>query len=215
MVFGEKHMKDFLLDGRIGRRLDFSGYLRLLERDARTPLTEKMDETRRSRLRNAPLNYQRTTRITRTYEVPDEPRRVLGSLRAPQLWMVLSEPWCGDSAQSLPILAKLAGCTPHITLRILLRDENPDIMDQYLTDGTRGIPKLVAFDEQGDELFQWGPRPRGAREEFLRAKAEGIDRAQALERVHLWYGRDCGWAVQEEITALLRLACGASQASAS
>jgi hypothetical protein len=208
-------MKDFLLDGRVDRGLDFPGYLRLIAREVQTPLTEDLDETRRSRLRNAPLNSQRTARILCTYEVPDEPRRLLVSLRAPQLWMVLSEPWCGDSAQSLPILAKLAGCTPRVTLRILPRDENLDIMDQYLTDGTRGIPKLVAFDEEGYELFQWGPRPRGAREEFLRAKAEGLDKLQALKRVHLWYGRDRGQAIQEEITALLGQACGPPQASAS
>jgi hypothetical protein len=206
-------MNDFLRRAEQG--LDFSGYMRLVEREMQTPLSDAVDELRRSRLRSAPLNHQRMTRILRTCDVPEDLRRSLASLRAPQLWMVLSEPWCGDSAQSLPVLAKIAECTPRITLRILLRDENPDIMAKYLTEGTRGIPKLVAFDEKGSELFRWGPRPRGAQAEFLRAKAEGLLKSEALERVHLWYGRDRGKAIQEEVAALLAEAYGTAQAPAS
>ncbi len=196
-------MKDFIQDGRVGRGLDFAGYVRLIERDLQTPLTEEMDETRRSRLSRAPLNYRRTTRVLRTCEIPGGVQDHLATILSPQLWMVLSEPWCGDSAQSLPIIAKLASYCPLITLRIMLRDENPDIMDLYTTGGTRSIPKLVAFDEQGNELFRWGPRPKGAQDEFVRARKEGLDRARALERVHLWYAKDGGRAVQEEVTTLL------------
>ncbi len=181
-------MHDFLRAGRLDRGLEFPSFLRLLE----------------GALPNAPLNYRRMTRILRTYEVPADVRDTLISLDAPQIWMVLSEPWCGDSAQSLPIIAKFAGCAPKVTLRILPRDENLDIMDLYRTAGTRGIPKLVAFGQEGDELFQWGPRPAGAQEEFLRAKREGLEKAEALERVHRWYAKDCGRSIQEEIAALVR-----------
>ncbi len=208
-------MKEFLQAGRVDRGLDFPGFVRLLERDMQTAPTEGMDETRRSRLRNAPLNYQRMSRILRTCEVPADLRRLLASISSSQLWMVLSEPWCGDSSQSIPIIAKLAECTSLITFRILLRDQNLDVMDQYRTAGTRGIPKLVAFDSQGNELFQWGPRPKGAQEVFLVAKSEGLTKAQALERVHLWYARDGGRSIQEEIGALLKRTCGGTQACAS
>jgi hypothetical protein len=204
-------MQEFLRDAGVDRGLTFSDYLRLMERQKEIVPANEMDETRRSRLRSLPLNHQRMARILRTYSVSSELRRFLETIEPPQRWMVLSEPWCGDSAQSLPYVAKIAECTPRITLRILLRDENLEIMDQYLTDGTRGIPKLVAFDERGEELFRWGPRPRGAQEEFLRAKAEGLDKRQALERVHLWYGRDRGRAVQDEIIALLKRRRGTPQ----
>jgi hypothetical protein len=198
-------MKEFLQDGRWDRGLAFSDYVRLMEEQMRMDPDAETDETKRSRLCNVPLNYQRTTRILKTFSVTAEIRHALEAIELPQQqWMVLSEPWCGDSAQCLPYLAKLAECTPRIRLRILLRDEHPDIMDQYLTEGTRGIPKLVAFDGEGEELFRWGPRPAGAQEEFLRARQEGLEKRQALGRVHLWYARDRGKEIQKEIIALLK-----------
>jgi len=76
-------------------------------------------------------------------------------------------------------------------------------MDQYLTNGSRSIPRLVALDAGGQELFHWGPRPAAALEVFQAAKSEGLEKADILEKLHLFYGRNRGMALDAEIVSLL------------
>jgi hypothetical protein len=149
------------------------------------------------------LNLRRMERLMRFFHPRPETCALVDRVRYSQLWMVLSEVSCGDSAQSIPVLAAIARLNPLITLRVLFRDENLDIMDQYLTNGTRGIPKLVAFTEGGAELFQWGPRPEPARTLFAQGRVDGLSKGKILERIHLFYGRDGGRSVEAEIAALL------------
>jgi len=150
------------------------------------------------------LNWQRSHRIEKTYTVSDELRVTIEAITEPQLWMVLTEPWCGDSAQNLGYIIKMAACNPKIDLRILLRDQNLDIMDQYLTNGKRGIPKLVAFAADGKELFRWGPRPAAAQAIFDEGKAAGQEKEEIMKAMHLWYGRNRGKALEQEFLALLK-----------
>lgn len=149
------------------------------------------------------LNLQRTKRIATNYTPSKKVEAAAGAIRSPQLWMVLTEPWCGDSAQSLPYITKIAACSVSVDLRILLRDQNQDIMEAYLTSGTRSIPKLVAFDQQGQELFHWGPRPQPAAELFRQSRKTGMSGEDTRRRLHLWYARNQGRALEEEFIALL------------
>ncbi len=118
--------------------------------------------------------------------------------------MVLTEPWCGDSAQCLPHLGVLAQSNPKITLKMVLRDANLDLMDEFLTDGKRSIPRLVAFDQAGEQVFMWGPRPAPAQAVFDEAKAAGLAKPELLEKLHLFYGRNRGAALEEEFITLLK-----------
>lgn len=149
------------------------------------------------------LNFQRIRRIEKSYIVNNELCTRIKEITEPQLWMIISENWCGDSAQIIPYLAKFTECNPIIDLRIIERDKNPDIIDSYLTNGTRSIPKLIAFNENGDELFQWGPRPKEAIELIAKAKSDGKTKEEFLEMLHLWYGRDRGKSLEREFIFLL------------
>jgi hypothetical protein len=149
------------------------------------------------------LNLFRTDRITRTWTPSPELIRLLDEITKPQIWMVLTEPWCGDSAQILPIIALLADRTAGVELLIVLRDDHPAIMDRYLTDGKRSIPQLVSFDPEGRELFRWGPRPAAAQAVFDAAKAAGLDKPDILEKLHLFYGRDRGAAIEAALAGAL------------
>lgn len=149
------------------------------------------------------LNLHRVGRIRRTWKPSAELASLMTRLDGPLLWMVLTEPWCGDSAQCVPCLEILAEGHPHITLRYLLRDDHLEIMDQYLTDGKRGIPMLVAFDPEGREQFRWGPRPAEAQAVMDAGTAEGLEKPAKLERLHLFYGRNRGRALDGELAALL------------
>jgi hypothetical protein len=192
----------FFADRRPHRGLTFEEYLsvtqRRVEQDVKGLPAEEVERIEYTR-----LNLHRMQRIARTYRVSDELDEVLQRIDRPQLWMVLTEPWCSDSSQCLPIIAGLAARSDAINLRMLLRDDNLDVMDLYLTDGKRGVPLLVAFDGEGNEMFRWGPRPKPAQVVFEEAKAAGLEKPELLAKMHLFYGRDRGRAVEAEFLRLV------------
>ncbi len=149
------------------------------------------------------LNKQRSERIDKTYQPSEKIIKLTQALKGKQHWMINTEPWCGDSAQNLPYIKKIASLNPDIDFKIILRDSNPDIMDLYLTHGTKSIPKLVAFDEDGNELFIWGPRPKAAQELINQLKSEGIVKPELYEKLHLWYGRNRGKDIEDEFLNIL------------
>jgi thiol-disulfide isomerase/thioredoxin len=151
-----------------------------------------------------PLNLRRMRRIQQTFRPMPSTQYELMQLRQPQLWMVITEDWCGDSAQTLPIIAKLAGIAPGVELRIIERDTYPDIMDKYLTNGGRSIPILVAFDPDGNEIFKWGPRPAEAASLVREARDRGETLAEYGKRLHAWYAEDAGRTTEREILDLLK-----------
>jgi len=150
------------------------------------------------------LNAQRSARVFKTFKPGLDLSEVISNISSPQLWMVITEDWCGDSAQNLPYIAEMAKLNPAINLRIISRDENLDIMDLYLTNGTsRSIPKLVAFDENGNELFQWGPRPAELVNLISEWKNEGLSKEEWMPKLHLWYAKNKGEAITREFKELL------------
>jgi len=193
----------FFAQRRPHQGFTYDAYLEIMAERA-SASTVGLDEEAAERVGYTKLNLHRSQRIARTYTVPDDLVALLDRLAAPQLWMVLTEPWCGDSAQCLPYIAAVARCNPAVDLRLLPRDDNLDIMDLYLTDGKRSIPRLIVFDGDGNELAGWGPRPTAAQAVFDQAKAEGLAKPELLERLHLWYGRAGGRAVTAELAAMLR-----------
>ena len=150
------------------------------------------------------LNYQRTQRIHKTFKPNDKLISVMNSIDKQMIWMVITEPWCGDSAQNLPFIYEISKLNENIQLKIIYRDKNLDIMDLYLTDGkSRSIPKLVVFSEFGDELFQWGPRPVELVNQIDKWKSEGLTKEEFLPMIHLWYAQDKGNHLLSEIINLL------------
>lgn len=151
------------------------------------------------------LNVHRMSRIDQTTKLTPETIQVLGKMRRNLCWLVLSEAWCGDAAQNLPIIAKMADSTSSISLKILLRDENLDIMDAFLTNGGRAIPKLICLD--GDSLkvdWDWGPRPAPA-QDILRVHKTKPEESHEdfAKQVQLWYAKDKSRTLQQEILTLL------------
>lgn len=150
------------------------------------------------------LNFQRSSRLEKTFEPTEETIKSFSKINIKQKWIVITESWCGDSSQSLPIIAKLAELSDMIEFKIVLRDSNLDFMDLYLTNGGRSIPKLITFDEKDNELFQWGPRPAEALKLFSKLKADGIEVPEIHKELHLWYGRNRGKEVEKEIAELVK-----------
>jgi len=146
------------------------------------------------------LNLARMQRLNKTVQIKKSLEETIKSIQSPQKWYVLTEAWCGDAAQSIPVIAKLAELNPQITLQLLLRDDNPEVMDQYLTNGGRSIPKLIVLDADDNEIFNWGPRPAGAQAVFNEFKKEpGRPFAELAEAIQKWYNSDKTYSIQDEI----------------
>ena len=156
------------------------------------------------RLKIIKLNQHRSCRIDKHYIVANEVREEVDKIFEPQIWMVITENWCGDSAQCVPYIAKIASLNNNIDFSIILRDSHPEVMDLYLTNGTRSIPKLIVFDKDGNEKFSWGPRPKEAQKLFNQWKAEGIAKPELYEKLHLWYSKDKGKNIENEILQLVK-----------
>lgn len=181
--------------------LTWDGYLAEMKRDAAVD-PGSLAGLAAERAEFSGLNLHRTERILRTWRPSADLAALAGGLIGPQTWLVLTETWCGDSAQCLPMIVRLAELAPGVTLRILLRDDNLEVMDRYLTEGKRAIPKLIAFGGDGGELLRWGARPAAAQAVMDDALAEGLEKVDRLERLHLFYGRDRGRALDGEFIEL-------------
>jgi hypothetical protein len=193
----------FFKDKRLHNGLTYKEYTEKFNNEVNNINPENLSDKDRELFEYKKLNFQRTQRIEKSYEVSEELKSEIQTIKEKQIWMVITEPWCGDSAQNLPYLAKIASLNRNIDLRIVLRDSNPDIMDLYLTHGTRSIPKLIAFDLEGNELFTWGPRPKAAQELMNQWKNEGIVKPELYEKLHLWYGRNRGKEIEAEFLEIL------------
>ena len=153
------------------------------------------------KLATTKVNLHRIARLDKKAKLTPELEESIAQITANWTWYVIVEGWCGDASQSLAYIAKMADANPNIELKLLLRDDNPEIMNAYLTNGGKAIPKLICKNnETGEELGNWGPRPQNIQDQVNALKAEGPDvfKANFSKKLPLWYGKDKGKSVQEE-----------------
>jgi len=156
-------------------------------------------------LQHTRMNVQRMKRLDKTVQLQPALIAQLKSIRKPQTWLVISEAWCGDAAQNLPYLQHMAATSDKIELRIVLRDENLELMDRFLTNGGRSIPKLLLLDtSNGEVLADWGPRPAAAQRLYLDLKSQQLSYMDASTQLHKWYADNKGQDLQAEMQLLLQ-----------
>lgn len=164
----------------------------------------KLTELEHTRLNYSKLNLHRVNRIIKTFKIDDELQNLVSKIDKKQTWLVITEDWCGDSAQNLPYIYEHIKNNTNIEMYILLRDSNLEAIDNYFKEGNpRSIPKIVAFNENGDELFVWGPRPKIAQDLVQQLKSEGYSNEEFNKELHLWYARNKGKEFLRELTILL------------
>lgn len=158
------------------------------------------------------MNLVRMARLDKTTRLQADTMAALAALPQPQTWLVITESWCGDAAQVLPVLAKMAEAQPAISLRLVLRDDNPALMDAFLTNGSRSIPKLIVLDSRTHEVLgTWGPRPQPVQRmvmdslSVLAAISDPAARAAKSDEVKTdvqrWYAQDKTVGIQAEVVA--------------
>ncbi len=162
-------------------------------------------ETTKDRVNFTKLNYKRIQRLNKRIELSLAQKEIFQSIETKQTWLVILESWCADGAQTIPILNKIAGASNNIDLRIILRDENSELMDLFLTNGTRSIPKLIALDDNLEVMSTWGPRSKPAAQmvEDYKRDFKKID-FNFKAKLQVWYNKDLGNSIINELAEMVQ-----------
>lgn len=191
-----------LLENSVKKAMDYSEYNLLFQQlveESRTTGEQSQDKIDYTK-----LNFSRRKRLDKTAKISEESIEVFKNIFKKQTWLVISEPWCGDAAQTLPYLNKIAQLSKNIDLKIVLRDENPELMDAFLTNGSRAIPVVIMLDEDFNVLQTWGPRSKAATKLVSDYKEHHgkIDDA-FKEMLQVWYNNDKGVSIVNDISTLV------------
>ncbi|AIM59773.1 thioredoxin [Cellulophaga lytica] len=153
------------------------------------------------------LNDKRMKRLDKTTKLPDATISKIKQVTAKTTWLVLTESWCGDAAQSMPVMQKFAEQNSKIDVKVILRDENLELMNHFLYNNTLSIPRLIAFNEDTQEVIgDWGPRPSTLSKIVENFKAKnGSLTPEFKQELQVWYNKDKGNTIIEDLTQLLAL----------
>jgi len=190
---------------RIEQAMTYGEYSTLLETLIKINQTTGTNQSA-DMIEYAKLNLQRIRRLDTTTVVGAALQEKVRGISGKYIWLVLTEGWCGDASQILPVVNKIAELNPNIQLLFLLRDENLDIMDNYLTKGGRSIPKVIILEaETLTEITNWGPRPKEAQELFWQLKEAKTPYDDIKLQVHTWYAKNKTKAIQDEFAEIVEL----------
>lgn len=153
------------------------------------------------------LNDRRMKRWDKTLRFSEEAVSKITAVSKKMTWTVLTESWCGDASPALPVMNKIAELNPNIELRVVLRDENTDLMNQFLTNGGMSIPKLIVRDDVSNEVVaDWGPRSANATKLVEDHKAVyGMIKPEFKQDIQVWYNKDKGQSILADLLLLLPL----------
>ncbi len=151
----------------------------------------------------ARVNLHRIKRLEKTIKLDSELENKLKTIETTQHVIAITEGWCGDAAQNLPLFDLISQKYAHIKLYAVLRDENPEIMNHYLTNGARAIPKVIWFNSTHNEVFTWGPRPAAAQALIDDRKLQGKSKDEWAIDLHAWYSKDLTQNTQKELVSLI------------
>lgn len=150
-------------------------------------------------------NVERMNRLDQQTALNSSLKEKLDAIEEPWIWLVLTEGWCGDAAQNIPVLNKMAEASSQIDLKMILRDEHHAIIDEYLTSGGRSIPKLVCLHADTlEEIGSWGPRPGDFQQKAMAWKDDpDLSKKQWAEKLHQWYRDDNSQTIQDDFEQLI------------
>ncbi|WP_282132700.1 thioredoxin family protein [Cellulophaga baltica] len=153
------------------------------------------------------LNDKRMKRLDKTLKFSEDIIEGIAKINKKVTWLVLTESWCGDAAQTMPVMNKLASLNSNIDFKVILRDENLALMNQFLTNGTLSIPKLLMIDDATNTVFsEWGPRPSKATQLVAEYKnTHGTLTPEFKQDLQIWYTKDKGVNTAEDLLAGLLL----------
>ena len=198
--------ESILVQQALEKSWDYAGYRELIRRQVDEGRTSGMNQSE-AYVYYTLLNHKRMRRWEKITRIPKNLQQDLSQLRKPWIWLVLTETWCGDAAPVLPIMDAFASLSDSLELRIALRDEHPELMDRFLTNKARSVPKLLMIRPADHRVMaSWGPRPEDAARmvEEYRAK-HGRLTEELRVSLQKWYNTDRGESIIRELSGLLAL----------
>lgn len=196
-------MSQELIKNAFSKGLTFEDFLKKTDEYVNGTDTTSLTEEEKFYYDYTKLNLQRMKRVMKTHAVPGEVADKLNRVTGRQYWMIITENWCGDSAQSSPEFYKMSLLNENIELKVVERDTFPEVMDLYLTNGKKSIPIVVAFDSDWNQLWKWGARPAALQTQMDEWVATGAPKEEWIEKIHLWYGKNRGEELYKEVNSLL------------
>jgi hypothetical protein len=154
-------------------------------------------------LNYAKLNWSRQHRWLKSGILDDKLSALIETLTEEQFWFIITEPWCGDAAHTVPFLHRLSELNPLIKVDYQLRDDPPFLIDQYLTHGSKSIPKLIIKNSEQKDLVIWGPRPAGCQLLYDQLIKDHVDMELKKITLQKWYNEDKGVSLQNELFIIL------------
>lgn len=185
--------------------IDFSSYRELIVNLLAKSKTTGTDHSE-AMLHYTKMNIQRMNRVEKTTVLHPDLLAIIENIKGSYNFLVITEGWCGDAAQIVPVIYKIAAAAPtKFKLKLVLRDENLPLIDAHLTNGGRAIPVLLVLDENKNLILpKWGPRPAVLQDLMANWKKETSNMAVISERLHGWYAKDKTQAIQQELIQLLK-----------
>ena len=197
-------MKSTLIKNSLENSISYQAYRDLVKQLADENANSGTEKT--EALANyTKLNDRRMKRWDKTVKISEEAKNIIKDFNESVTWLTITESWCGDAAHVMPVLNKIAELNTNIDVKVVFRDENPELMDAFLTNGNRAIPKVIMVDnETGDVLNTYGPRPSEATKLVNQYKSKfGKLTPEFKEDLQHWYNQNKGQNVVKDVTEML------------
>jgi len=151
------------------------------------------------------LNNSRMKRLDKTLKIDETISEKFQEYHKNVTWLVLSESWCGDAAHAMPVMNKLVTQAKNIDFKVLYRDENKELMNLFLTNGSMSIPKLIVFDNETQEVINdWGPSPLIIMNKTKEFKAaHGTLTPEFKKEIQVWYNQNKGKCIASDLLKLI------------
>lgn len=192
-----------IIETSLNKSMSYEEYVQLFENLVEENTTSG-NELSQERIDYTKLNERRLKRWNKTLKISEETQNTIKQHNKKTTWLVLTESWCGDAAHTLPVMNKISELNDNIDFRLVLRDENEALMNEFLTNGGKAIPKLIALDEENKVIGEFGSRPSIATqlvEDFK--KEHGKLTAEFKQELQVWYNKDKGENTLEDLLRLL------------
>lgn len=198
-----KEVNSFITDA-LRNSVSYNEFIELVKGLVAKNSTTGVEKTE-SLINYTKLNERRIKRWNKTLKISDESKKVIENYSKETTWLVLTESWCGDAAHLLPVMNKVVEINESIDFRIVMRDQNDELMNQFLTNGNKSIPKLIMIDNQsGEVLNSYGPRPTEATKLVNEYKSKhGKLTPEFKEDLQKWYNKDKGQNTINDLVDLL------------